>query len=230
MDENINKIQKKKSGNMMRNPIVYFSTIFTALFVLFLLIFPIIKSSFININMGLISITLKPYIEQRNENREIRVAWDGKSDNNIITNVIFLDRRNQEGNIVSKNISLNVFNEVYIPLILILSLVLSLPVSKKSLLKTLCLTFGCYVLFTTIKITTLILDNYRYPEWQTVNLPFLLDKIVYTFSFLLSITGYSISLTVIILIFTFAILYNFKELRRKFLPENNITTNQGILK
>ena len=203
----------------MKKPVLYFTTIFVVVFTLLLLIFPVFGRSFINSNIWLISVTLKPYIENRNENREIRTGSDDRKTNTIITNVIFLDRQNSDGSFISKNININLFNEVYIPFALMISMILGLPIGLKKLLRTFLFSFCIYYLFTTLKICTLIFDNYRFPEWKTVDLPYLIDRVVYFFAFLLSFTGFSISLTVIILIFTIAVLYNYKELKNKILPE-----------
>ncbi|HRP03183.1 MAG TPA: hypothetical protein PLE30_11100 [Candidatus Kapabacteria bacterium] len=134
--------------------------------------------------------------------REVRLQRDIKKPDEIIISTIFYDKKNQDGTLPNKNISINIIYEGLLPILLVIALTLSVPTNWKRKLISSLIALVLINLYVYFKLYCFAYDNYSAPDFALKSLPFLVDKIVYAYNYFISLSGYSSNLVIAVIVFT----------------------------
>lgn len=197
-------IQKIKSiFNLKNKPITYFATMFAALVVIAL----ILNSMFLS-NLYTDWITERGNIyfksninNQFNLKREVSITRTLSNNNEIVISTTFYDHKDNNGNFVVKNITINIVNEALIPILLVLIMILSLPYNWRRKITSSLIGFILINLYVFFKLYCFAYDNYSTPDYTLIKLPFLINKIVYYYNYFIELSGYSVNLVIAVIIF-----------------------------
>lgn len=175
------------------NPLKYFSVMFVPVFLILFFSLSPLKSIQYSLNSSLSKSLVEKHINRKvGSGKQSRFEYSEDGDK-LILYTIYYEKKNPDGTIIQKAITINLFNESYIPLIFLLSLFFATAFSLKDfVIRT---SIGLFVLeiYLMLKVAALFFDNYSYPEFELHNIDNFLSGVVFYYNKLIKSVGNGIN-------------------------------------
>lgn len=185
------------NNNKSSKPLAYFIIMFIISFVTLYFTLIIIKDSQIDLNNILSETLVEKYVNKRFGSGKQSRFEVLETENQLVLYTIYYDKKNEDGSLTQKHVSINLLNESYIPLIFLLSLFFATPIPLISKIPR---TFwGVLVLeiYIMLKFAALFFDNYSYPEFELVKIDGIVGGIVFYYNKLLKSVGNGINYLIV---------------------------------
>lgn len=184
-----------------KRPMLSFILIFIIIFPVMMLLVPYLRSPYASFFQNTGNFFFNNCINECEDiQRNVRILRTSDNKKILKVDIGFLDCRLQNGQIMAKLIQLDTQKEGLIPYLFLMSLIIASPVSLRK--KGMAFLYGTIImhLWVLLKFNVQLLDNYNYPNLVFIELPFLLDTIVFYFNAFIRVTGASSALIIPIII------------------------------
>jgi hypothetical protein len=182
----------------------YFGVVFIFSFLaLFFLLIPFRPMQY-NINSYLAESLVESNVNNKvGSAKQSRFEYD-ESRTKLILYTIYYDKQNQDGTLIQKAITINLFSESYIPLVFLLALFAATPIRSKELLLRAFIGLCILEIYLMLKVSALCFDNYSFPEFELVKIEGFIGGIVFYYNKLIKSAGNGINFLIVAFIWLFA--------------------------
>jgi|GEM_PF-3603347 hypothetical protein len=201
VDKTRNKSNRKSGVKLHeKQPLVYFLSVFCVLFLVIMLLFSVLKTPFASIYTSFGKAILAPLVNKPANNRNLKFSLSDDKKEVVLAQVIYKDRKNPDDTLVSKNITINIFNEAYIPLVFLICLIAATPLDYRRRLWAMLWGFLIVQSMLLFKFSAMIFDNYTYPDYAIIPLPFPIEQLVWLVNAFQAMTGASFNVVLPVLL------------------------------